>query len=119
MAAGKQPKSSELRALISRRLKAARLAYEPNAAAVARALGISPQTMNKYEQGTIFPDELFLVKFCDLTGVPMDFIFRGRFPQEMPVVLAARIGVMDPDLVPSPGQSAAMAAQALEKIDGG
>lgn len=114
MASGKKPKSSELRALIARRLKIARQAYEPNAAAVARALGITPQTMNKYEQGTTFPDELFLVKFSDLTGIPMDFIFRGRFPQEMPVVLAARIGVLDPELVPGNPSPASKAGQEFE-----
>lgn len=118
MAAGKKPKSSELKALIARRLKAARQAFEPNAAAVARALDVTPQTLNKYEQGVTFPDELFLVRFCDLTGVPADFIFRGRFPQEMPVVLAARIGVLDPDLVPAAPPSGVKAGQELESASG-
>jgi transcriptional regulator with XRE-family HTH domain len=116
MAAGKQPKSSELRELVSRRLKAARMAYDPNAAAVARALGISPQTLHKYENDKTFPDEMFIVKFCDLTGIPTDFIYRGRFPQEMPAVLAARIGVIDPALVPGERGVAGTAGQALEKI---
>ena len=73
--------------------------------------------MNKYEKGTTFPDELFLVRFSDLTGVPMDFLFRGLFPQEMPAVLAARIGLIDPELVPPAPAGAAMAAAALESSE--
>jgi transcriptional regulator with XRE-family HTH domain len=98
----KIPKSSELRELIGRRLKAARIAYQPNAASVARALDLSPQTLNKYEQGTRFPDELFLVRFNELTSCPTDWIFLGRITAEMPAVMAARIAVQAPDLVSEP-----------------
>lgn len=99
MANEKKPKNSDLRALMARRLKAAREAYEPNASALARALDLDPRVLHKYEKGTTFPDEMFLVRFSEVTGCPLDFIFRGKITQDMPAILAARIGVIDPGLV--------------------
>lgn len=99
MARGKQPKSSELRAAIATRLKAARFAYNENAAQVARDLGVTPQVLNAYEKARNYPDETFLVRFCDLTGCPSDWILRGRMEAVMPPVMASRIGVHFPELV--------------------
>ncbi|MFH5927420.1 helix-turn-helix domain-containing protein [Roseomonas xinghualingensis] len=97
--AGKLPKSTELRELIGRRLKAAREAYDTNAARVARELEITPQTWNKYEQGDRFPDEMVVVRFCQLTQCPADWLYLGRITQEMPATMAARIAVAAPDLI--------------------
>ncbi len=96
MARGKTEKSSDLRRLMAARLKAARLAYMENGAEMARVLGVTPQTLNSYERGRNFPDEQFLVRFCNLTGCPTDWIFRGLMSAEM----AARIGHFAPALVP-------------------
>lgn len=115
MAGPKKPKSVELREAIARRLRAARIAYEPNAAEVARRLEIDPRVLSKYEKGGLFPDELFVVRFCELTGCPADFLYLGRITQEMDSRLAARIGVIDPELVPPPSASARQAA-APEKV---
>lgn len=99
MARGKTEKSSDLRRLMAARLKAARLAYLENGAEMARALGITPQTLNAYERGRNFPDEHFLVRFCNLTGCPTDWILRGRMSATMSAEMAARIGHFAPDLV--------------------
>lgn len=78
MAKGRKLKSSELRDLLAARLKAARLAYMQNGAAFARLMGLAPQRLHQYEKGTSYPDEQFLVRFCDVTGCTMDWLFRGK-----------------------------------------
>lgn len=100
MSKGKQVKSSELLGLVARRLKAARMAFDENAAAVARELGVSPQVLNSYENGRNYPDEFFLVQFCNLTGCTTDWIIRGKIEVNMPAAMAARIGHFAPDLIP-------------------
>lgn len=85
--------------LMAARLKAARLAYEPNGAEAARLLDVTPQVLNAYEKGRNFPDEQFLVRFCDLTRCPVDWIFRGKMRAEMGPEMAARIAVYAPELV--------------------
>ncbi len=100
MARGKTEKSSDLRRLMAARLKAARLAYMENGAEMARVLGVTPQTLNSYERGRNFPDEQFLVRFCNLTGCPTDWIFRGLMSAAMSAEMAARIGHFAPALVP-------------------
>ena len=112
--AGKLPKSSELRLLVGRRLKAAREAYDPNAARVARELGLSPQTWNKYETGARFPDELVVVRFCELTSCPTDWLYMGRITQEMPAAMAARIAVSAPDLIQEPPMAGRKSAEAQQ-----
>lgn len=99
MKQGKQIKSSELRMLMARRLKAARMAYKENGAEMARDLGVTPQVLNAYEKGRNFPDEHFMLRFCNLTGCPMDWILRGRMRSEMAVEMAVRIGYFDPGLL--------------------
>lgn len=96
---GNQIKSSDLRHMIARRLRAARMAFSDEAKAVADATGISKQTLYKYKKGETYPDELFLVRFCQLTGCPTDFLFLGKITSEMEPALAARIAVTDPELI--------------------
>lgn len=92
-------KSSELRHLISLRLRAAREAYDPVAARVAEELNVETSTWNKYEMGRRFPDEAVIVRFCNLTKCPADWIYLGRITAEMPAAMAARIGVLAPSLI--------------------
>lgn len=96
---GKTHKSDDLRLLMACRLKAARFAYRENASEFAREMGISPQTLNAYERGRNFPDEMFLVNFFEKTGCNADWIFRGEMKAEMSAVMAARIGVYFPTLL--------------------
>ena len=77
MARGKTSKSAELRHLMAERLKATRIAFNPNAAEVSRALGIHPPTLNAWELGRNFPSEPFIVRFCDIVSCPVDWIYKG------------------------------------------
>lgn len=97
--AKREPTPRELRELMARRLRAARRAYNERAAVVARQLGVTPQLLNQYERAITYPSEALLVRFSLLTGCPTDWIFLGRITQEMPPVMAARIGAMDPELL--------------------
>jgi hypothetical protein len=75
MAHRKEPKSSELKAFVAARLKAAGSAYISNQAALARELEIDPRQINGYYLGKNYPDEAFLVKFCAVTGCTMAVIY--------------------------------------------
>jgi transcriptional regulator with XRE-family HTH domain len=108
MARGKKAKSSDLRIMVAQRLRAARMAYEPNAAQVARDLGVTPQVLNAYEKGRNYPDETFINRFCDLSGCPAEWIYRGKFQAIMPPAMAALIGVNFPELVPGAEPAAAL-----------
>ena len=99
MSTGKQPKSSELRRKVGERLLAVRTAYHPNRAAVARALEVDHRVLEKYEKGDRYPDEAFIVRFADLTGCPLDFLYRGLITSDMDPRLAALIAVAAPHLV--------------------
>ena len=110
---GKPVKSSDLRDLVGRRLKAARMAYDPNQAAMARLLEIDPRQLAKYELGKLFPDEALIVKFCRITGCTADWLYLGRIGEPMPIVMAARIGVLAPDLVAPAGAVSRKAAAVL------
>ena len=107
----KTVKSSELRILMAKRLKAARMAHDKMAAPVARALGISKQAINAYENGRLFPDEGYLVRFHELTGCPTDWIFLGKITAEMPPEMAARIAVLAPELLKLAPAKAARTAE--------
>lgn len=110
--ANRPHKSSELRDLMAARLKAARMAYSENAAAFAEQVGVSKQTLYKYEVGKSFPDEFFIVKFSQLTGCPPDWLFLGRITADMPATMAARIAVLAPELVASVSETAVQAEAA-------
>lgn len=101
MGRGNRTKPSELRVAIGHRLRAARKSYEENGAAFAREVGISPQQLNHYEKGGRFPDEAFLVRFCDLTECPADWILRGRLEARMRPHMAAYIAARHPELIPN------------------
>lgn len=99
MHGSKAPKDRRLRRLMGRRLRSARYAYDPNAAAVARELGVPSQVLSSYETGTRFPAELFLVRFCNLVGCPVDWIMRGVMHAETPPRIAAHMALAYPEVV--------------------
>lgn len=90
-----------------------------NQAEFARALGVDPRTVSRYEKGGRYPDEAFVVAFCDLTGVPADFLYRGLITDDMPATLAARIAVYDPALLEEAEQARERAAAARRNRVGG
>ncbi len=107
---GKPPKSAEHKAKVGERLKAARQAVEPNATQFAKEMGVDPRTLFKWEDGTNYPDEWFLTRFSNRTGVPLDFIFRGLITDDMPPIIAARIAVAFPHLLDEASEAATRAA---------
>jgi len=74
----KQARKSDLKPELSRRLKAARSVVFGSSDACAKELDVHRNTWRNYEEGARYPDPWLLVKFCDLTGFTMDFMYRGR-----------------------------------------
>jgi transcriptional regulator with XRE-family HTH domain len=111
MARGKTPKSDDLRAIMAVRLQAARRAYHPRSAEVARRLGVHAHTLNSWEKGRNFPNEFFLIRFCDLTGVPVDWLFKGaagieaKMTPELAASLVLRYGGEMRDVMSLDGRS--------------
>ena len=92
------PRASDLKPNIKRRLQAARSIVFDTSNACAKALGVHVNTWRGYESGEKYPDPYWLVKFCDATGFTTDFIYRGRFrgiAENVQIRLAAEY----PDLV--------------------
>jgi len=77
------------------------MAWNPNQAEVARILDIDPRTLSKCEGGKLFPDEAFVVGFCEASDCTADWIYLGRITVALPALLAARIAKIEPDLIPS------------------
>ncbi|MDR6182083.1 helix-turn-helix domain-containing protein [Asaia bogorensis] len=99
MAHVKAPKSTDLKDAVRERLVAAVSAYGISQAELARRLGVSSQQVNGYIKGRNYPDELFIVKFCDLTGCTLDWLYRGLMSSVMPVELAVHIALENPELM--------------------
>lgn len=85
--------------MVARRLKAARFAYMENGAQFARQIGVTAQVLNAYEKARNYPDQLFILKFCEITGCPADWLICGRLKAAMPPCMAAKIGANFPDLI--------------------
>lgn len=58
------------------RLAIASLGRTP--ADVSRILGVTQQKLGNWMRGDNYPDETFIVSFCDRFNVSMDWIYRGR-----------------------------------------
>ncbi|WP_186807686.1 helix-turn-helix domain-containing protein [Swaminathania salitolerans] len=99
MAHAKSPKSTELKDAVRERLVAAISAYGISQADLARKLNVSSQQVNGYVKGKNYPDEFFIVRFCDLTGCTLDWLYRGLMSSAMPVELAVHIALENPTLM--------------------
>jgi transcriptional regulator with XRE-family HTH domain len=75
----REARSSDIKADVGRRLKAARSIVFDTSNACAKALGIHVNTWRGFESGEKYPDPAHLVRFCEATGFTTDFIYRGRF----------------------------------------
>lgn len=110
MARGKGKKDPALRSRVAARMRALLAIYlshesspaasygHTSAASVARALGVEPQVLQHYVDGTRYPDEKFMIRFCRLTNGTTDWILRARL-DGMPSGLAGLIGALYPALV--------------------
>ena len=78
--AKKDQTSSDFKAEFIARVKEARVKRFPNAARdMAIALGIEPDTYNKYERRTPLPHEL-VIKFALICGVSVEYLYTGKEP---------------------------------------
>ena len=76
---------------IGKRLRLVREALKMSQTALCRLAGITPQAWNNAETG----DNLLTVpnaeKLCRVTGVTMDWIYRGQIASALPAVLLEEI----------------------------
>src|SRR5580765_960232 len=76
---------------IGKRLRLVREALKMSQTALCRLAGITPQAWNNAETG----DNLLTVpnaaKLCRMTGITMDYIYRGQVRSEVPRILLEEI----------------------------
>jgi transcriptional regulator with XRE-family HTH domain len=76
---------------VGRRLKLVREALKMSQTALCRLAGITPQAWNNAETGDNFLTVTNAVKLCRVTGVTMDWIYRGQVTSALPAVLLEEI----------------------------
>lgn len=76
------------RAAFINRTRVARELFSENAADMARALGIPVGTYPRYETRNALPHHL-IPRFCELTGVPVEWLFRGPRGHALEIALPA------------------------------
>jgi len=76
---------------IGKRLKLIREALKMSQTALCRLAGITPQTWNNAETGDNLLTVPNAVKLCRVTGVTMDWIYRGQVAAAMPTVMLEEI----------------------------
>lgn len=77
---------------IGRRLKLLREALKMSQTALCRLAGItSPQAWNNAETGDNLLTVSNAVKLCRVTGVTMDWIYRGQIQSALPAVILEEI----------------------------
>ena len=74
---------------VGRRLKSLRKAFGMKQAALCRLTGISPQAWNNAETGDNLLTVPNAVEVCRVTGVTMDWIYRGQITALPSNLLAA------------------------------
>jgi transcriptional regulator with XRE-family HTH domain len=76
---------------IGKRLKLVREALKMSQTALCRLAGISPQAWNNAETGDNLLTVRSAVKLCRVTGVTMDWIYRGQVTSALPAVMLEEI----------------------------
>mgnify|MGYP001442394756 CR=1 FL=1 len=97
-----------------RRLRAARIAYGDIDVA-ASAIGVSPETLREYESGERPIPNDFLLRFSEVTGCPLDWIFLGKITAAMSAEMAVRIALADPEMAALAASGPVMSAEASRK----
>jgi transcriptional regulator with XRE-family HTH domain len=78
------------------RLRMVRAVVGQGQAEWARALRITPQLLNKWEQGVRQPNADRLIAMCEATGCTMDFIYRRHAGLDMKAEFKARLYALYP-----------------------
>jgi transcriptional regulator with XRE-family HTH domain len=76
---------------IGKRLRLVRQALNMSQTALCRLADISPQAWNNAETGDNFLTVPNAVKLCRVTGVTMDWIYRGQITSALPAVMLEEI----------------------------
>lgn len=76
---------------IGKRLRLVREALKMSQTALCRLVDINPQAWNNAETGDNLLTVPNAVKLCRVTGVTMDWIYRGQIRSEMPRILLEEI----------------------------
>jgi len=76
---------------IGKRLKLVREALKMSQTALCRLASISPQAWNNAETGDNLLTVPNAVKLCRVTGVTMDWIYRGQIVSALPAVMLEEI----------------------------
>src|SRR5580765_1894274 len=76
---------------IGKRLKLVREALKMSQTALCRLASISPQAWNNAETGDNLLTVPNAVKLCRVTGVTMDWIYRGQITSALPAVMLEEI----------------------------
>lgn len=82
--------TEEQQKAIGRRIALARRALDLKQVTVAERVGVSPQRWNNYETGRRPLDTMAAIRFSNLYGVPLDFIYRDDWTK-LPHEIAAYI----------------------------
>lgn len=83
------------RARLIRRLKAARWAWEPSAEKAAQALGVRADQLLKIEAGTVPARNDFLVRFCEVSQTPFEWLLLGSGGSMMEPERSVRIALTE------------------------
>lgn len=64
--------------IFSERLAAARKMKRMSMDALADAVGVSKNSISKYEKGSMMPNSSILIKLCEALGMSVDYFFRDK-----------------------------------------
>jgi transcriptional regulator with XRE-family HTH domain len=89
------PAKEHLRAGIGSRLLALRTVLQMSQAALAKTIGESQNTYQKWEAGDIFPEPTAMLQLCAKYQIDFNYLFQHDFGG-LPGNLAARLGQLLP-----------------------
>ncbi len=116
MAQGKRPRARDIRAELGKRLRWAREVVAESQARLCRDLGgVDATAWNRWERGTRYPDPVVLVRFCDVFGLTMDYLYRGDL-RGVREDVAFRLAAYHPELVDAARPAEARRAKAAARV---
>jgi transcriptional regulator with XRE-family HTH domain len=101
---------------VGERVRARRLELGMSQTALAEAVGITFQQIQKYENGANRVSASRLWQFAAVLGVPVDFFFDGLGKNELPAAIARRLDSERRDAVPRDGMIDADTVELARRI---
>jgi transcriptional regulator with XRE-family HTH domain len=106
------PMTDRLEDDVARRLKAVRLEMDLAIPQMAERLGVGRTRYLNWERADNLPAERVMIKLCELAGITMDYLYRGRvaaMPTGLALRLIGREMGEDPEAESFPSHQVAMA----------